>query len=98
MPDYLIAYDITCPKRLGRLHRYLLKIGMPIQYSVFYLTMDERKLEQCLQQAQSYIDPKSDDLRCYPLPARGLRQRVGKASLPAGIQWTGLPEQWSDFS
>jgi CRISPR-associated endonuclease Cas2 len=94
MPDYLIAYDITCPKRLNRLHRYLMKIAMPIQYSGFFLTTDERNLESLMQGAQALIDPKTDDLRCYPLPARGLRQRLGRAALPAGILWTGLPAQW----
>ena len=37
------------------------------------------------------IDPRDDDMRCYALPARGLQARIGCATLPAGIQWTGLP-------
>lgn len=94
MPDYLIAYDITDPKRLARMHRYLRKIAVPIQYSVFYLIADERHLDALLADAASLIDPKSDDLRCYPLPARGLRFRIGRATLPAGIQWSGLPARW----
>jgi CRISPR-associated protein Cas2 len=29
---YLIAYDIRNPKRLVRVHRYLRRQGMPVQY------------------------------------------------------------------
>jgi len=25
------------------------------------------------------------------LPSRGLQERIGRATLPEGIQWTGLP-------
>lgn len=96
MSEYLIAYDITSPRRLARMHRYLSRIGAPIQYSIFYVTLDERALERCLAEAASLIDPREDDLRCYPLPERGLRQRLGKATLPAGICWTGLPTEWME--
>lgn len=37
------------------------------------------------------IKPQDDDVRCYALPARGFQGRIGRASLPAGILWTGLP-------
>ncbi len=37
------------------------------------------------------IDPRADDVRCYALPLRGFQGRIGRASLPAGIVWTGLP-------
>jgi hypothetical protein len=37
------------------------------------------------------MDKDEDDVRCYPLPARGLQARIGRATLPGGIQWTGLP-------
>lgn len=94
MPDYLIAYDIVNPKRLQRLHRFLLKVGVPIQYSIFYATMDDRAMMRCLDEAAQLIDPKVDDLRCYALPQRGVRARLGKASLPMGIYWTGLPSPW----
>lgn len=40
------------------------------------------------------IDPGSDDLRCYPLPQRGLRARLGKANLPAGIYYSAMPAEW----
>ncbi|MDP2783988.1 MAG: CRISPR-associated endonuclease Cas2 [Sulfurimicrobium sp.] len=96
MSEYLIAYDITSPKRLARMHRYLSKIGAPIQYSIFYVTLDERTLDRYMAEAVLLIDPKEDDLRCYALPERGMRRRLGKATLPEGIYWTGLPTQWME--
>lgn len=96
MSECLIAYDITCPKRLARMHRYLSKIGAPIQYSIFYVTLDERALERHLAEASRLIDAREDDLRCYPLPSRGLRRSLGRGALPQGIFWTGLPAQWME--
>ncbi len=96
MSDYLIAYDITSPRRLQKMHRYLQKVAVPIQYSVFYLSLDERQLGKLLAEAEALIDKISDDLRCYPLPSRGLKTRLGRATFPTGIQYTGLPARWME--
>jgi len=92
--DFLIAYDITEARRLQRLHRYLSKESVPIEYSVFFATEDTRRLLGLLDHAAALINPASDDLRCYPLPERGLRLRLGKATLPAGIYYSALPAEW----
>jgi len=94
--DFLIAYDITDPRRLQRLHRYLLQEAIPIEYSVFFVTQDIRRVQAILTHAVGLIDPRSDDLRCYPLPNRGLRKRLGKATLPAGVYYSALPEHWME--
>lgn len=94
MSDTLICYDISDPKRLGRLFRFLKKCAMPVQYSVFLFTGDDRQLDRLLAKAAQLIDPKADDLRAYPLPKRGFKARLGKAALPEGIQWSGLPTAW----
>lgn len=94
MTETLICYDIADPKRLGRLFRYLKKCAMPLQYSVFLFTGDDRQLARCLEKAVRLIDEKQDDLRAYPLPKRGFKARLGKAALPEGIQWSGLPAAW----
>lgn len=94
MSEFVICYDIANPKRLGRLHRYLKKIAVPLQYSVFLFVGDDRQLDRCLKHATSLIDEKEDDLRGYPLPARGFKARLGKPALPEGIQWSGMPTAW----
>lgn len=88
---YLIAYDIRSSQRGNRVHRYLKNWGLAIEYSLFLVETSESRRDLCLQGLAALIDPKQDDLRCYPLPARGLKQRLGRAVLPEGIHWTGLP-------
>lgn len=94
MTDTIICYDITQPKRLGRVFRFLKKCAMPLQYSVFLFSGDDRQLGRILDKLEKLIDPKEDDLRAYPLPKRGFKARLGKTALPEGIQWSGLPVAW----
>lgn len=95
MREFIICYDISNPGRLGRVHRFLKKHAVALQYSVFLYLGDDRGFERCLQGAAALIDEQKDDLRAYPLPARGLRARIGAPALPEGIQWSGLPAPWT---
>jgi len=91
MSSWLIGYDITDPRRLQRIYRVMLRHATPLEYSVFMLSGTERDKQRCLDELIALIDAKTDDLRCYPLPARGLQERIGKATLPEGIHWSILP-------
>lgn len=91
MSSWVVGYDISNPKRLQRVYRAMLKHATPLEYSVFLLTGTERDKQRCMSDLVALIDEKEDDLRCYPLPERGLQQRIGKATLPAGIHWSALP-------
>ncbi len=95
MNTYIIGYDITNPKRLGRIHRALKNHAVPLQYSLFLLEGSQTDFHRCLDDILPLLDRKSDDLRCYPLPKRGLRKRIGKPLLPEGIILTSLPEDIS---
>jgi len=92
--EFLIAYDITCPRRLVRLHRYLCKVAVPIEYSVFFATGEFSWVMAILTEAAALIDKRSDDLRCYPLPSRGMKTRLGRATLPSGVFYSDLPAAW----
>ena len=94
MNEYLIMYDICSPRRLQRMHRRLKRVAVPIQYSLFFLRLDPRQLEPLLTELVALINPRTDDLRCYPLPKRGMRLRLGKPVLPEGIVWSDLPAPW----
>ena len=94
MSEYIICYDITNPRRLGRIHRTLKQYAVPLQYSVFLFTGSAAQLAQCLARLQAIMDEHSDDIRAYPLPQRGLRVCMGRATLPEGIHWSALPEPW----
>lgn len=91
MGSYIIGYDIANPKRLIRIHRTMKKHATPLQYSIFLLEGSETDVQRCIDRILPLMDAKEDDLRCYPLPKRGDRFRIGKPVLPEGIVWTGLP-------
>ena len=88
---WLIGYDITEPRRLIRVHRALRNRAMPVEYSIFLFVGSETGIAECLAAISALIDPDVDDVRCYALPARGHQERIGRATLPSGITWTGLP-------
>ena len=94
MKDFIVCYDICDPRRLGRVFRYLKKRAVPLQYSVFLFFGDDRQLDRCLAGLVPLIDEKCDDVRAYPLPKRGLKARLGRPTLPVGIQLSGFPIDW----
>lgn len=94
MAEFIVCYDITDPRRLARVHRALSKEAIALQYSVFLFKGDDRQLDRLLQTLEALIDKRRDDVRAYPVPARGLKARLGKPTLPEGIQWGALPAQW----
>ncbi|MDR1962072.1 MAG: CRISPR-associated endonuclease Cas2 [Gracilibacteraceae bacterium] len=69
----------------------MLRRATPIGYSVFVLEGSTQAARQCMKEVSRLIKADEDDLRCHPLPKRGARFRMGKAALPEGIIWTGLP-------
>jgi CRISPR-associated protein Cas2 len=91
MRSWIIGYDITEPGRLQRIYRTMLRHATPIEYSIFLLSGTERDKQRCLDEVIALIDPDTDDLRCYPLPERGLQERIGRPTLPPGIHWSVLP-------
>lgn len=88
---FVIGYDIGDPHRLLRIHRRMRSYAIPLEYSVFLLVGSDADKDDCLQDLAAMIDPRADDVRCYSLPRRGFQGRIGRASLPTGITWTGLP-------
>ena len=88
---FVIGYDIAQPRRLQQVHRAMCKYAAPLEYSVFILVGSAEDKSRCLTETAKLINVGEDDVRCYPLPARGFQCRIGRTSLPEGIQWTGLP-------
>lgn len=84
---WLIAYDITCPRRLGRVHRYLKKVAVPVQYSIFMAEENEHGLQRIRTDLAKIINSKTDDVRFYPLPKNLEVHHYGLRPLPEGLQW-----------
>lgn len=62
---WLITYDITNPKRLVRLHRFLVKQATPVQYSVFHFEGSAAQMGRLMADIETRIDVRTDDVRAY---------------------------------
>ena len=81
---WLISYDITDPRRLIRLHRFLVRQATPVQYSVFHFEGSPAQMGRLMAEIETRIDPDTDDVRGHQLPARLQVDTLGRGSLPAG--------------
>ncbi len=64
---WLLAHDISDPKRLQKVWRLMRKEGLPLQYSLYLLRGDRQRVQRLLEQLTPLIDSKTDDVRVYPL-------------------------------
>jgi|SRR5579884_2176310 len=83
--SWLIAYDIADPRRLGRVHRFLKRHAIPVQYSAFVLQANQINLELVLSGIADRIDPACDDIRAYHVPNQCEVKALGRQHLPDGI-------------
>lgn len=82
--EWVVAYDISDPRRLGRVHRLMLKNGVPMQKSVFTAMMTPLEARKLRDKLAVLIDAKADDVRMYPLPAKPEITRLGRTDLRSG--------------
>jgi CRISPR-associated protein Cas2 len=82
---WLIAYDIRDPERLRRVHRYLVKRAVPVQYSVFVTRATTHRIGTIKSGLADLIDRMCDDVRIYHVPERAEATVFGKQYLPHGI-------------
>ena len=82
---YLICYDIADPRRLGRLHRYLSKHAIPVQYSVFQARLTANQKTTLCEDIANLIDPRYDDVRIYHLPDKLEIVQFGINFFPEGV-------------
>ncbi|GIX03625.1 MAG: hypothetical protein KatS3mg113_0631 [Planctomycetaceae bacterium] len=68
MPRYLIAYDISDPKRLRKVARTLEKQAIRIQYSVFSYQGTRQQLQDILQQLLEIMNEREDVVQAWELP------------------------------
>lgn len=82
---YIIAYDISSPKRLRKIHRVVKEYTMGLQYSVFIAPFDKLLLNEMQERLKHIIVPSEDDIRIYPLSGSQIPEIYGKRQLPDGI-------------
>lgn len=88
--DYVICYDITEPRRLRRIHRYLRRWGVPLQYSVFYCQLNKREKKAIAARLREKIDSVTDDVRIYGIQGAGAVHYLGLSPFPDDVQVYGF--------
>jgi CRISPR-associated protein Cas2 len=64
--SWLLSYDIRDKKRLSRVYRIASNLGIQINYSVYYLELEPKRLAQMLAALTKVIDRRVDFVRLYP--------------------------------
>jgi CRISPR-associated protein Cas2 len=82
---WLIAYDITEPRRLKRMNRALKRRAIPVQYSVFAAHDTPAAVGRMRRDLGKLIDVRTDDVRIYPVPSNPELAVVGLRALPEGV-------------
>lgn len=80
--SWLVAYDISDPRRLNRVHRLLKEKGLPVQYSLFSVRDTAQGILRLKTELASLIDTKADDVRIYRLPQTPSFVAIGRPLLP----------------
>lgn len=87
---WLIAYDIRNPRRLARVHRFLKREAVPVQYSVFAARGSLADMRRLAEELRGRIDERTDDIRIYPIPDNPLVYTFGTKLLPDDAWLLGL--------
>ncbi len=75
---YLLAYDISSPRRLRRVHGVAMTFGYPLQYSLFVCDLDAVAFVALVDALRSEIHEREDRVSLFDLgaPAGGAADRV----------------------
>lgn len=96
--SWLIAYDISDPLRLSRVHRYLRDEAMPVQYSIFLAITTANGIHRIRDELARKIDPRHDDIRIYLLPKSPNLAYIGQPALPEGVLLLPCTEGFSSVA
>ncbi len=62
---FVVSYDITNSKRRNRVAKILVNTGTRVQFSVFELVVDKKRLMKTLQKIRKVINLNEDSIRVY---------------------------------
>lgn len=72
----LITYDITEPKRLNNLRKFLKEFGLRTQKSVFECDIDDEALKRIRAYCRDHLDIASDSVRIYKICNRCINKVI----------------------
>ena len=79
---YLVCYDICCPKRLYRVHRFLLGYKVGGQKSFFECWLSSAELRLVQRTLATLLDGSVDRAHIFQLDPRMKNQGLGLAGNP----------------
>ncbi len=86
---YLVAYDISCPRRLKRLHYRLRRESVAMQKSVFLVQRSQSGVVELLDELEGLMHRSEDDLRAYPVQDPGSIWLRGKGATDGNLLHPG---------
>ena len=79
MREFIVAYDISEPRRLRKVARILEKCGVRIEYSLFFVKATKEEMTELAMKIAEIIDANEDDVRIYEVEDYGVA--LGRADL-----------------
>jgi len=79
---YLVAYDITEEKRLGRVRHFLKNYSTGGQKSVYECFLNERELREVSSGLMGLIETSSDRIHIFTMDGRSRTHTLGIAVQP----------------
>ncbi len=80
---YLVCYDVSCPRRLRQVHKFLLGYRVGGQKSFFECWLSPAELRSVQAMLAQLIDPAEDRVHIFQLDPRMTCARFGRARAPA---------------
>jgi CRISPR-associated protein Cas2 len=82
---WLLAYDISSPRRWRKVYRLARADGVRLQYSLFFVDRPAVAIGGLYREIGSVIDRYEDDVRFYELPGAAPVSVGGRMRWPRGI-------------
>ncbi len=73
---YLVAYDISEPRRLVRIAKICEDFGVRVQYSLFECRLEPDEFQALWGQLEAELDTETDRVVAYPMDQRCVRETV----------------------
>jgi CRISPR-associated protein Cas2 len=89
---FVLAYDVSDPRRLRRLARFLEKRALRCQYSVFLFQGDRAAVVRLLDEVRPLLDEDQDVIQAWPVAAASDPELVRgspRPLFPAGVVLAG---------
>lgn len=82
---YLVCYDISDPRRLSQVARFMEHHAVRVQYSVFAAELTPSAVIELRMGILTLLRPNEDDVRFYPLPRRARVAILGQQMFPDDV-------------